>query len=307
MTILLPETLPLPARLNQHVADRPLKDQESYWVLKALPPFPAVATRLFNLLATDDYEIHELVDLIRADPMFASELLLATNSAKYGLPREVTSIRQTAVLLGRETLRSFAVAVSLRMYVGRFARQDALTKVWRHSLATAVICETLAECNPQARKNSRDDTPYVAGLLHDIGCLGLMGTYQDRYSDALTRAAIHSKDLREAERELFKIDHCGAGHWIARAWKFSSQMGEVALRHHEAPTGGEFTLLELVKVAVLMADALSYDVVPPPQPVSMEEAAALLPPGARVLFEKRREKLPERIAERVESFDLRAS
>jgi len=290
--------------LNAHLADRGTKSQESYWALKGLPPFPAVVTRLLGLLATEDYEMHQLVDLIRADPMFASELLLATNSAKYGLGKEVTSIRHAAALLGRETLRSFAVAVSLRMYIGRVARQDHLTKIWRHSLATAVICDLLAECHPEIRKSSRDDTPYVAGLLHDIGCLGLMVAHPKEYAEALGDAIAHSKDLREVEQAAFQLDHCAAGHRIACAWKFSPAIAEVALKHHQPPAEGNFTLLELVKIGVLMADALSYGVVPAQQPVTLAEAAALLPAAARVRFQPQIEVLPERIAERIRSFEL---
>jgi HD-like signal output (HDOD) protein len=147
--------------LKAQLIDRGSRDHESYWALKGLPPFPAVAVRLMNLLATDDYEMHQLVELIRADPMFASELLLATNSAKYGLGKEVTSLRHAAALLGREALRSFAVAVSLRMYIGRVARQDLLTKIWRHSLATAVICDVLAESSPAVRTSSTISDAWV--------------------------------------------------------------------------------------------------------------------------------------------------
>jgi HD-like signal output (HDOD) protein len=289
--------------LNAHLTDRAAKGQE-YWALKGLPPFPAVVTRLLGLLATEDYDMHQLVDLIRADPMFASELLLATNSAKYGSRTEVTSIRHAAALLGRETLRSFAVAVSLRMYIGRVARQDQLTKIWRHSLATAVICDLLAECNPEIHKNSRDDTPYVAGLLHDIGSLGLMVAHPKEYAEALGNAINNSKDLREIEQSVFQLDHCAAGHRIACAWKFSPAIAEVALRHHQEPSGGDFTLLELVKAAVLMADALAYEVVPSQQVMTLAELAALLPAAARVRFSQQIDGLPERIAERIRSFEL---
>ncbi len=290
--------------LKTYPIERATRDHESYWALKGLPPFPAVVTRLMNLLATDDYEMHQLVDLIRGDPMFASELLLAANSAKYGLGKEVTSLRHAAALLGRETLRSFAVAVSLRMYIGRVARQDLLAKIWRHSLATAVICDVLAECSPETRRNGRDETPYVAGLLHDIGCLGLMVIHPKEYATALASAIQDSADLREVEQVRFGIDHCMAGQRIAFAWKFSPSIGEVALRHHQAPVAGEFTLLELVKIAVLMADALSYEVVAPLQPVSLSEAAALLPAPARIRFAKHVDLLPERIASRIQSFEI---
>jgi HD-like signal output (HDOD) protein len=289
--------------LNAKVSDF-AKGPDAYGALKGLPPFPAVVTRLLGLLATEDYEIKELVDLARADPMFASELLLFANSAKYGLGKEVTSLRHAAALLGRETLRSFAVAVSMRMYIGRVVRQEQLAKVWRHSLATAVICDLLAECNPEVNKISRDDTAYVAGLLHDIGSLGLMVAHPKEYAEVLGNAILNSQDLRTVEQSVFHLDHCAAGHRIASVWKFSPAIAEVALRHHQPPSGGEFNLLELVKVGVLMADALGYEVVPLQQPITVAETAAFLPGAGRVRFSKHIEELPQRIATRIGAFEL---
>jgi HD-like signal output (HDOD) protein len=281
-----------------------LNAQLSDFALKGLPPFPAVVSRLLGLLATEDYEIKQLVDLAAGDPMFASELLLAANSAKYGLGKEVTSLRQAATVLGRETLRSFAVAVSMRMYIGRVAHQELLAKVWRHSLATAVICDLLAECNPEIQKFWRDDAPYVAGLLHDIGSLGLMVAHPKEYAEVLGNAILNSEDLRTVEQSVFHLDHCTAGHRIANVWKFSPAIAEVALRHHEAPSGGEFNLVELVKVGVLMADASGYEVVSLQHPITLAEAAAFLPETGRVRFNKHVEGLPERIATRIGSFEL---
>ena len=289
--------------LNAQYSGRATRDHESYWALKGLPPFPAVVVRLMNLLATDDYEMHQLVELIRADPMFASELLLATNSAKYGLGKEVTSLRHAAALLGRETLRSFAVAVSLRMYIGRVVRQDLLAKIWKHSLATAVICDLLAECNPEIRKGSRDETAYIAGLLHDIGCLGLMVMHPKDYAAALGDAIRDSANLRDVEQIRFGIDHCMAGQRIAHAWKFSPAIAEVALQHHQ-PLTGEFNLVELVKVGVLMSDALGYAVVPPLEEIDIAKLAEVLPAAARVRFHKQIDQLPEKVAERIQSFEL---
>jgi HD-like signal output (HDOD) protein len=289
--------------LNAKLSDF-AKGQESYGALKGLPPFPAVVSRLLGLLATEDYEIKQLVDLAAADPMFASELLMTANSAKYGLGKEVTSLRHAAALLGRETLRSFAVAVSMRMYIGRVAHQELLAKVWRHSLATAVICDLLAECNPEIKKFWRDDAPYVAGLLHDIGSLGLMVAHPKEYAEVLGNAILNSQDLRTVEQSAFHLDHCAAGHRIASLWKFSPAIAEVALRHHEAPSGGEFNLVELVKVGVLMADALGYEVVPLQQPTTIVEVAAFLPASGRVRFTKHVEGLPERVATRIGSFEL---
>ncbi len=54
--------------LNTSLREPGSKDQESYWSLKGLPPFPAVVTRLLGLLSTDDYSMQQLVDLGAGGP-----------------------------------------------------------------------------------------------------------------------------------------------------------------------------------------------------------------------------------------------
>jgi HD-like signal output (HDOD) protein len=261
-------------------AEPPQVQNESYWSLRALPPFPAVATRLLSLLNEDSFDMEKLVELIRADPMFAAELLHTVNSAKYGRIQEVGSIRHAVTMLGRDILKSFAVAVSLRMYLGQVLRQEDLARVWRHSLATAVIGEILANAPdaPCALKSSPgDDSAYVAGLLHNVGCLGLMVAHPKEYTATLAAAGRDRRELREVETGNFGIDHCQAGHWIASAWKFSSAIGDVAAAHHEPLTGDEATLLELVKSALWIADRLGYQVLAGSDPAPIGQVYENLP------------------------------
>jgi len=58
----------------------------------------------------------------------------------------------------------------------------ALRKVWIHSLVTALIAE---EASRVARVAC--DTAYTAGLLHNLGTLGLMSAFPDEYSRMLER------------------------------------------------------------------------------------------------------------------------
>lgn len=63
-----------------------------FWALRELPPFPAIATKLLRLFASEDAEVRQVVSLIRADPAFSSELLRVANSPIYGLRSQVSSL-----------------------------------------------------------------------------------------------------------------------------------------------------------------------------------------------------------------------
>jgi hypothetical protein len=53
-----------------------------------------------------------------------------------------------------------------------------------------------------------------------------------------------------------------------------------------------------------MADALAYEVVPTLQVMTLAELARFLPAAAQVRFDKQIDVLPQRIAERIRSFEL---
>jgi hypothetical protein len=53
-----------------------------------------------------------------------------------------------------------------------------------------------------------------------------------------------------------------------------------------------------------MSDSLDYYVVPPPRALTLAELAAFLPAAARVRFHKQIDVLPQRIADRIQSFEL---
>jgi len=90
-------------------------------------------------------------------------------------------------------------------------RAPALRKVWVHSVVTAIIAQEAARL---ARLDS--EVAYTTGLLHNLGTLGLMSAYPDEYSRMLEVSNDFGFDLLQTERDLFEIDHCAAGAYLAQ-------------------------------------------------------------------------------------------
>ena len=144
------------------------------WALRLLPPFPAIAHRILALASSEDVCAHELGGLIKLDPSFSAEILRFANSALFSVRRQVTSLTQAVALLGMDRVRSMATFVALNSMVCRSVRAPALRKVWVHSVVTAIIAEVVAI---KCRQDS--EFAYTAGLLHNLGILGLMSAYPD--------------------------------------------------------------------------------------------------------------------------------
>lgn len=273
--------------------------EDKYRGLRRLPPFPAVATKLLRVLSEQDVQVREIVGLIRADPALASELMRVVNSAIYGFPSHISSIQNAVTLLGLETVRRFALTVSMKGFLHTALRLDLLRRVWRHSLACGMLCEEISRACSTSQGS--DDRAYTGGLLHNIGRLGLFVAHPHAYAELLGDAAV--VDYLERERQIFGLDHCEAGAWLAHAWGLPQELEVVIAGHHQRPAKPAVELADLVRVGVLLTDSLGFDVTPPMPVYTMPEIRALLPSAAQYRFDPEPEALTARITTQLDAFD----
>ncbi len=269
------------------------------WALRLLPPFPAIASRIMALASRQDVDIHELGDLVKMDPSFSAELLRFANSALFNVRREVTSLTAAIGIVGTDRVKTVATLVAVNRMMRGSARIGALRKVWLHSLATAVIAEEAAHILRMDRESA-----YTAGLLHNLGTLGLMSAYPDEYSRMLEVSDDLGFDLLTTERDLFEIDHCAAGAYLAQDWNFPDELAATIATHHDEPVAGEISLYNLVKVSWRLSDVLGYAAFSPERLYSWEELVAYLPGGGSSWLGESLKSAKEEVARRLAAAPL---
>jgi len=242
------------------------------WALRLVPPFPAIAQRILALVAREDVDFAHLADLVKMDPSFSAELLRVANSALFGAPREVTSLANAILMVGTDRVKTMAIMVSVNRMVRSSVGINALRKVWLHSLVTAVVADEAARISRFDR-----DRAYTAGLLHNLGTLGLMSAYPDDYSRMLEVSDDFGFDLLRTERDLFEIDHCAAGAYLAQDWNFPDELAAAIATHHDDPIRGEDRLDNIVKVSWRLADALGYAAFSPAKAWTWEDLVSFFP------------------------------
>jgi HD-like signal output (HDOD) protein len=275
------------------------ESDERYRALRRLPPFPSVATKLLGLLADENVPVKKVVDLIRADAALTSELLRIVNSPVYGFASRVSSLQNAITLLGFQTVRSFALTVSMKGFLHTALRIDLLRRIWRHSLACAIVCDEVAKVC--ASNIARDDRAYTGGLLHNIGSLGLFVAHPRTYEELLEGAS--GQNLLEKERAVLGIDHCEAGGWLARTWGFPDDLRCIVITHHHPLQEQTFELIDLVRLSVMMADSIGFAFVPPAKPYTLAELRGMLPHEAQYRFDPEPAAFVARITARLDSFD----
>ncbi|HTX34336.1 MAG TPA: HDOD domain-containing protein [Bryobacteraceae bacterium] len=248
-------------------------------LLSKIPAFPPVVLRALDLLSNDRTEIAELARLITSDATLSAQVLRMANSALFGFSSQIDTVQHGVVALGLSRVQSLIMTVATTNYMRAAFRTEALTKCWRHTLASAVVSRELARASGQD-----PDRAYTLGLLHDIGRLGLLVGYPNAYKEILAEADRDAVSLLDLEKRRFGMDHCEAGRLLMAEWGLPQAVLVATGRHHDPPQGGPFDMLQIVYLACRLADMLGYFVVAPLLAAPFEELTAMLPAEARSRF-----------------------
>lgn len=257
--------------MGQSSAALPHTDRKG--LLARIPAFPPIVLRLLDLLARDDVEIRELVALISSDPAFSAQVLKVANSPLFGYRGQIDSLQSALVVLGLRRVRALSMTVATSNHMKAVLHVEELSRCWRHMLACALLTDELARSCA-----AFEDRAYTAGLLHDVGRLGLLLAYPKEYAELLRNAGRNSLELLDCESQVLGMDHCAAGRLLAEQWNLPPDFQIVAARHHDPQNNSAVDLLTLVHLGCRLADSLGFWVVEPIQPCSPEEIQASLPP-----------------------------
>ncbi len=294
--------------VDKTMSAMPQSQTETTKLFDDLPPFPPVALKLSQALGEDSTAVSDVVDLVASDPALAADILRRANSPAYGFGRRVNSLREALVLLGFGELRRLSLARATAGMTGAaFQAFPMLRRCWRHSLAVAALAERLA---PEF--DLPPDRAYTAGLLHDVGRLGLLAVCPTQYSELLIRAAREAPPddvayLLEMERLVFGVDHCTAGRGLSESWGMPEEIVMAAGRHHDRIQNPAWGLLELIQGSSRLADALGFGALDREQRLPMEAAIQGFPEQKGLEIQVNRRELASYVEARIERLDGEAS
>lgn len=209
---------------------RTIKEQLSFIEnIEEFPSLPSVVLPLLSKLNDPYVSVKEIEKLINMDPGLVSYILKLTNSLLFGLLEEVYSMARAIILIGMSNLRSLVTSYSIRVLCNTITHSDIQEYIWNHSLSTAVFSKVISERIYGVKKNA---STYVFGLLHDVGKIVLYIHNPHNFQDALLRAIEKNMDFVSSEKQIFGFSHIEAGYLMIEKLRFSKQMKDVVLHHH---------------------------------------------------------------------------
>ena len=224
--------------------------------VERMPAFPKSVQRILELTRNINCRPKDLVGVIEKDPVITIKVLQTINSAYYGLPKKITSINQSTVFLGINTIKNLALTFSV---IGILPSTNGADFDMQHylmsTLVTANIGRQLGAKFPAPDTDSTDY--YLAGLLHDFGKVVFALFMEAEFRQALALSADENLSLHAAEQKVIGADHTLVGAMLAKRWQFPGYMIECIAGHHgpDYPT----PLAQCLRVADLVAAELGYD------------------------------------------------
>lgn len=235
---LLPAPESLPAI---HGGEKPQDEGD----LEEMPILPQVALRLMEMAHEDPPPTsHQLIALLKVDPVLSSKLLKFANSFQEGFAGRVTSLEQAVRILGHEKIAHLAVGFTLYDSLN----EQPIPPIWEqlsdHSLLVGVAARLIAD---KMMLPDLADEAFMAGLMHDIGKIVLIRRHQDAYLSLL-----ESSPSLQQERTAIGTDHVETGHKAARSWGLPERLVEAISTHH-APERCQSELSKIVCGANVLA------------------------------------------------------
>jgi putative nucleotidyltransferase with HDIG domain len=197
--------------------------------VSSFPSMPRAAIKLRELLAEEAPSADEIESVLRSDPGLATNVLRLANSAFFGVPRKVETLKHAVTLLGVKRFAQIAVSASMNKTMDKAVEGYDLSpgELWLHSIAVSNTAEALG----RQKKLAKTDDVFTPALLHDMGKLVLSQFVKEERQN-IERIMSTGSPLDEAENMVLGTDHAEIGALILAKWSFPDNIVNAVRWHH---------------------------------------------------------------------------
>lgn len=207
----------------------------------SVPPYPAVALRVQEVMARPSFGLGELAGLIGADAVLAADILRCANSVMYRRGAPVIDLTQALTRVGVQQVMRLLVVSGLARHVHSPGPLVLLRRmIWIEGLSSAAVCQELARL-----RGLRTEDAFTLGLLHDFGKVVAVAGLEAQL-EAGPRDAVFPRDAWEAAVERL---HQPLGLVMAGRWRLPRVVGEVISAHHGGGDCSDPRLLQVVEIS----------------------------------------------------------
>jgi len=216
-------------------------------LLKSFPSMPGAAVKLLALVDDPEISVTRIEKILRQDAGLTANLLKLANSAYFGIPSKIGSVRQAVLLLGLKRLIQMVIASCVSAIMDKPVPGYDLPpgELWRHSLAVTVAAEGLVK----ELKIEAAEEIFTAALLHDVGKLVLGEFVADDFKK-IDNVLSPEIAFETAEDMVLGTNHADIGARILNQWSLPPGIVNAVRWHHDPDSADQGDLtLDIVHVA----------------------------------------------------------
>ncbi len=219
--------------------------------IQSFPGMPGTAVKLLGLIDDPSMRVSQIEEILRHDPGLTANVLRLANSAYFGIPSKIGSIRQAVILLGLKRLIQMVIAACVSAIMDKPVPGYDLSpgELWRHSIAVSVAAEGLVK----ELKIEASEEIFTAALLHDVGKLVLGEFVKDDFNKIET-AVSGDVSFEVAETKVLGTNHADVGAKILTRWSLPTEIIHAVQWHHDPEAVAHTSaMLDIVHVANVMS------------------------------------------------------
>jgi putative nucleotidyltransferase with HDIG domain len=218
--------------------------------MNSIPAVPALLLPALEFVkqSSEEVDMNRAVQLASRDQAVAALCLRMVNSPLFSVGRQITSLREALVLMGLRRFQNIVVSICLSKLLPRDKYIVDPTEFWKHAFAVATLTQKLSQLVGYGQL----DKCYLAGLVHDIGCLANATCFPKPFRAALEKATSEAAPLDISENAVMSFSHSDSGGYLAEIWQFPDEVIDAIRWHHnmhEAASRESAPLVALVNLA----------------------------------------------------------
>lgn len=183
--------------------------------LPEIPAMPGPIAQVLEIIQRHGVSLSEVADALEQEPALCAKVLRVSNSAYFGMKRQVSTIKLAVVVLGLREVRDIAMGIALFDAV---CKPDVETKtasdIWNHALAVGAVARRLGNIVDPGFQ----DGAFIAGLLSDIGRMLMLTVLGEKYVELYREHHTKPWNLVTAERASFGCSHAVLARTLTDRW-----------------------------------------------------------------------------------------
>ncbi len=225
--------------------------------IRNLPTPPIVFEQIQKVLNDPNTSVGDVANILSEDPAMSVKILKLTNSAFYGLQREIDSVKHAVMIIGLEAVRNLVLSASvLNMFKANDGNKEYHEVFWRHSLSAAFAARLMAK-RFRGGEIFNPDPAFSTGLIHDIGKM-IICCFLIPEHTKIVELMQKNPDWPEfqAEDAVLGFNHALLGKELAIHWKLPVRMADaIGYHHHPAEPNDSEDFAYLICLCDFLAHA----------------------------------------------------